>query len=612
MCGIAGELAFPSADPERVRRMTAALAHRGPDGDGFHHEGPIALGHRRLAIIDLEGGAQPIFNEDGSVAVVFNGEIYNYRELAAELAPRHRLRTVSDTEVLVHLYEELGVGMLERLRGMFAFALWDQKANRLFAARDRFGKKPFLYAADGHRLSFASELGALAASGLDLGAIDRRALSDYLELLYVPAPLTLRTGVKKLPAGHYLLADDRGLRVERYWAPPEPGSAGPATRLGSAWRHETRKTLEEAVRLRLRSDVPIAALLSGGIDSSVVVALAARELGRGLATFTVGFGRDDDETPFAREVARRYGTDHHEIVVSDAVARDGVEDAIASWSEPYGDSSAIPTHAVCREVARHVKVVLTGDGGDELFAGYGRYRWVARIPHVPGAASLGPLFERAPIGRFRSKARRALLAVGSGGEARQRALIECFSLHERRRLLGHDARVFPDAGARGASLGARPSHAQDVDAALAFDLGVYLPDDLLVKVDIASMRFGLEARAPLLDHELAARVVPLAADQKQDAHEGKKVLQTLCADLLPGNILHRAKRGFGSPVEAWLSGPLRPMLEDLLRPSTARVREWLDGDAIDRVLDQVTVGKGNGHQGWTLLALEVWARRHAA
>ena len=595
MCGIAGHLAFPSADPERARRMTAALSHRGPDGEGHWSEGPIALGHRRLAIIDLtEGGAQPMHSADGALTVVFNGEIYNYRELREELRPRRTFRTESDTEVLLHLYEELGEALLPKLRGMFAFALWDARRQRLLAARDPFGEKPLVWTErrgpGGTELSFASELGALRASGGETGSVDRAALSDYLELLYVPAPRTIFQGVRKLPAGHLLVATREGVTVRRYFTPPVPGSR-PDRRGDLPAR--VRAELERAVRLRLRSDVPIAALLSGGIDSSAVVGLMAKELGPGVRTFSVGFGQGDDELPFARAVAKRHQTDHHELVVTGELAGEVVE-GLSAHGEPFGDSSAVPTAAVCRAVAREAKVVLTGDGGDELFAGYGRYRRVGSLPHVPFADRAAAL-----AGRAASRYRRAALAVGRRGDARNRALVEVFSLEERRRLLGQDARALP----------APEGPTGDVDAAIAFDLAVYLPEDLLPKVDAASMRHGLESRAPFLDQELAALVVPLAEEEKQTATQGKLALRAAVKDLLPEEILGREKRGFGSPVEQWLRGPLRPMLEGLLFPPSARAKSLLDPTAIDAVVKEVARGRGNAHQAWALLALEQWLRR---
>jgi len=594
MCGIAGQLRFSGPNIEVVRRMTAALAHRGPDGETFFQDGPVALGHRRLSIIDLAGGSQPLFNEDKSVAVILNGEIYNYKELQAELKARHTLRTESDTEVLVHLYEDHGEDFVQKLRGMFAFALWDARAQKLVCGRDRYGEKPFVYAPNDDGLTFASELRALVSAGVPTGSIDRDALSDYLELLYIPAPRTIYAGVKKLPAGHLLIADARGVRVRRYWDMPIPGSrhhvpadAGP----------ELRRRLEDAVRLQLRSDVPVAALLSGGIDSSTIVALMARELGPGVKTFSVGFGRQDDELPFAREVASRYETDHTELIITDDLVKQTVE-GLSAYSEPFGDSSAVPTVAVFREVAKHVKVVLTGDGGDELFAGYGQYRRLAWLPHFPGAQLLDRLPSVVPRAR---SVRRAGRAIGADGGRRHRALIEVFSPRERRALLG---RVHEPVAAR-----FLPS---DVDSGLAFDLDVYLPDDLLVKVDSGAMRWSLEARAPFLDAPVGEFAIPFPSQAKQDRDVGKLLLKRSVAELLPASILARAKMGFGSPVEQWLKGPLRHLVEDFLGPLSARVRTHLDGRSVDHVLEDSRAGRGNPHQVWALLALERWFRAASA
>lgn len=591
MCGIAGHLAFPAADEQCVRRMTGALKHRGPDGEGLHASGPIALGHRRLAIIDLERGAQPMFSADGSVAIVFNGEIYNYRELRRQLSPTHQFATDSDTEVLLHLYEEHGYEMLSFLRGMFAFALWDTRKQRLFAARDCFGEKPFLYAENASGLYFASEMRAFLSAGVDVGDVDRGSLSDFLELLYIPAPATVFSHVKKLPAGHMLISDRKGTVVRRYYQPPTPGAAAFRPR-----RADVLQTLQEAVRLQLRSDVPIAALLSGGLDSSVVVALMARELGAGMQTFSVGFGRADDELPYARAVASRYRTRHHEILITDGIVEQ-VDDALAAYSEPFGDSSAVPTVAVARAVSKHVKVVLTGDGGDELFAGYERYGRMQVMPHLP-VARIGALLERLPPTRVGGRLRRAVAEMGSRGALRHRFMVEVFSLAERKRLLGHPART--------AALG--PDVAtDDLDAALSFDLGVSLPDDMLHKTDTATMHFGLESRAPLLDKEVVELAVPPTSRLKRRGGNGKLILKAAAADLVPAEVLARPKRGFGSPVGDWLRGPLSGAFRDRLAPPKARIKSWLDPKAVDGVVARTLSGRANPHQGWLLYVLECWA-----
>ena len=592
MCGIAGHFSIPQASPEAARKMGEALSHRGPDGAGEFSQGAIALAHRRLAIIDLATGAQPMTR--GHLTVVFNGEIYNYRELRRELGGA--FGTSSDTEVLLRLYEEAGLGMLPRLRGMFAFAIWDAREQRLVVARDAFGEKPLVYCEREGQLWFASEARALRAGGAPLGDLDRSALSDYLELLYIPAPRSVWTGMRKLPAGHLLVADASGVSVRRWYEPPVPGSA-PERPSGN----DVRERLAEAVRLRLVSDVPIAALLSGGVDSSAVVALMARELGPGVRTFAVGFGDADDELPFARLVADKFACAHSELVVGGGAA-ESAQAALALCGEPFGDSSIVPTLAVFREVARVSKVVLTGDGGDELFAGYDRYRLAARLPRSARGARAAALLGHVVPARHRSRLHRLSQALGSSGARRARALVEVFSLAERQALLHQDAGTSPLLELDG------PEGTRDVDAALQFDLRVYLPDDLLYKVDSASMRWAVESRSPLLDTDLAALVVPPGPSSKQDRAAGKLLLKEAVADLLPPAILARKKRGFGSPVERWLKGPLAPMLADLVRAPNARIRTFLDPRAVDAVLDRSLGPRGNPHQAWALLALESWAR----
>jgi asparagine synthase (glutamine-hydrolysing) len=607
VCGIVGAVDWEGAERwrEGVVRARDAMMHRGPDGAGLHVEGPVALGHRRLSIIDLGGGHQPMTNEDGTVVVTFNGEIYNYKELAAALRERHTLRTSSDTEVLVHLYEDKGTAMLADLRGMFAFALWDARRQRLFAARDRYGEKPLYWAPiDPHDerrgIAFASELGALAATSVDLGGIDRAALDDYLRLLYVPAPRTIRANARKLPAGHGLVCDRSGTRVFRYHEPPLPGSAGDRTPESAA--RELRPVLEQAVRLQLRSDVPIAALLSGGIDSSTVVALMARELGPGVKTFSVGFGSATDELPMARLVADRYRTDHHELKI-DLDLSTQAERAIRAYGEPFGDSSAVPTVAVFSAVAPHARVVLTGDGGDELFGGYDRYREVQRWPRVPGvglATQVVDRLERRISDRRLSRVRRGLELLGPN-ESKVRAYVEIFGRGARRALLG-------ETGARSYV----PRSFDAANAAIETDLAVYLPDDLLVKTDVAAMAASVESRCPLLDPEIARTAIGWSIEAKLGRREGKLALRGAVPDLVPREILTRPKTGFGSPVERWLSGPLRDWMLDLLTSSGARLRDHVDGARAARVAHEVARGAGNAHQAWALLALEVWLRAQRA
>lgn len=591
MCGIAGLVGGGATGAAVVRRMLAALAHRGPDGEGLHEAAGACLGHRRLAVLDLAGGRQPVVSEDGAVVAVLNGEIANHRALAAGLAGRHRLASRGDAEVLVHLYEELGDRLLDELSGTFALLLWDARRGRLLAARDRFGERPLCWAARPGGLALASEPGALAAAGVDLGAVDRAALEDYLARLYVAAPRSIRAGVQRLPAGHALVFEGGEPAVRRWWRPPRPGGgAAPAAAAVEA-------AVEEAVRLHLQADVPVGLLLSGGTDSAVVAAAAVRQA-PDLPAWTVAFGRPDDEVAQAQATARHLGLRLEVLRLDDDPAAH-VEAAFDAAGELLGDGSLVPTLAAARAVRREVKVVLTGDGGDELFAGYDLYRRVARTP------PLGPL---APVARWlgaRTAGRpgRALRLAGGRGLERALALSEVFGPVERRRLLGGAAPPGPAGHPDAAGLG--PG-----DAALAQDLAATLPDQLLLKADTAAMRVGLEARAPLLDHRLAELVVPAPLAAKQDARRGKLLLRAAFEARLPPGLFDRPKRGFGIPAGDWLRGPLRPLLWDTAGARGSPLGAWLDLAEVARVLRQVDRGGGNPYQAWALLALDAWARRH--
>lgn len=594
MCGIAGQLAFDGPKVKAVETALRALHHRGPDGTGIYADQHIAMAHARLAIVDLEGGAQPIFNEDESVCIVFNGEIYNYSELRRELKHRHQFKTEGDTEVLVHLYEDLGASLFERIDGMFSLAIWDKRRKQLLCARDRFGEKPFYYSYDKGVFSFASELWALLSAGLVKAEIDERALSTFLELLYIPAPITILREVRKLQPGWMLTVDSRGLAERCYWRPPVPGEARPEEVLGD---EQLLQLLRQAVESRMHADVDVAALLSGGIDSSVVTALMAQSSSRRIKTFTVGFGKDTRDLELARLVAQRFSTDHVELVVSEP-SPDFVTEALAWYPEPFGDSSAIPTMAVCREVSRHVKVVLSGDGGDELFGGYGKYRTLDTMPRIdmPLLSLLGQPFSRGGLGRKIS--RRIAAATLPAGPA-NRALTEVFSAPERGRLLG---KVIPPApyGVSANSV---------ADTAMAFDLGYYLPDDLLSKVDIASMRYSIEARCPFLSPTLAEAVVPLNRRTKFSRKEGKLQLRKLASRLLPSAITTAEKRGFGAPLVEWLSSPkLKDAVQDLLRPNSP-VSRYLNPEELGAIVADSMRSGGNPHQVWALLSLNSWLIR---
>jgi asparagine synthase (glutamine-hydrolysing) len=627
MCGIAGILYADRqgpVDPAALKAMADAVAHRGPDAEGFLVEPGLGLAHRRLSIIDLAGGDQPIGNEDGSVQVVFNGEIYNYRELRAGLEARgHRFRTRSDTEVLVHLYEEVGDRLVDRLRGMFAFALWDRGARRLVLARDRLGIKPLYVYRDGEKLLFGSEAKAvLAYPGFGRG-VDAAALEGYLAYGMVAGPRSIFRGIEKLPPAHVLSVDPGawGRAPRRYWALRIEADPGPTA---GQWAEEVRGKLEEAARLHLVADVPVGAFLSGGIDSSALVAVCSGQARGPLRTFSIGFGEASfDELPHAREVARRYGTRHAEEVVTPDAA--GLLDELSGfYDEPFADPSAIPTYLVSRLARRSVKVVISGDGGDEAFGGYARYAHDLgeaslrrRLPVWFRRAVLGPVARAWPKAdwlprRLRAKTRLTNLALDAG-PAYANTLALCRPPLRRRLMApdlaaglnGHD----PGQLIRDGFGAAPPGDA--LAGMIAADVAVTLPDDFLVKVDRASMAHGLEVRPPLLDHELLELAARIPSDLKVRGGETKWVLKQACRDRLPDSILNRPKHGFDLPIDAWLRGPLRAMFEDVVLAPGARVAGLID-QARARELYSAHRSRVSrqGETLWGLLVLARWADRY--
>jgi asparagine synthase (glutamine-hydrolysing) len=617
ICGVAMAERGAVADVEAVKRMNERLAHRGPDSDGLFHDGGVALAMRRLSIIDLEHGDQPISNEDGSVTVVQNGEIYNYRELRKGLeSAGHRFRTSSDTEVLVHLYEEHGDGFVERLRGMFAIALWDARERRLLLARDRFGIKPLYYRLVDGTLSFASELKAMLAQPGFSRQIDPRAVAAYLAFNSIPAPLTIFAEARKLPQGTLAVWRDGELTQTRY-ARPQPVPAGevrrrPAGRLAE----ELRETLRDSVRAHLVADVPVGVLLSGGVDSAGLVALAAGEQADPVKTFSVGFEEASfDELDRARLVAERYGTEHHEIVLRP----DAVElfpKLIDAFDEPFGDSSALPTYLVSELAAGEVKVALSGEGGDELFGGY--YTYVADLlaPRVGRLAALAaPLAELLPSSNSKVsldyKAKRFARGAHLPPLERHHAWKEIFSRQLQASLLGGQdpgwdpVDVYRERYAETA--GAEPlARLQDVD------LGIYLVDDLLVKTDRSSMAHSLELRVPFLDSEVAAMALGLATPLKVRGLAKKRLLRQALAPLLPKEILRGPKQGFSIPVAAWLRGPLRGFAHEVLSTETLSRQGWLDPATVATLLDRHCAGREDlSRQLWGLIAFTLWFDSYA-
>jgi asparagine synthase (glutamine-hydrolysing) len=611
MCGICGIVSSNGpADPERLATMSAKLVHRGPDSDGVFVEGPAALAARRLAIIDLETGDQPIANEDSTIHVVQNGELYNYRELRAELERAgHRFRTHGDTEVLVHLYEQEGLGFARKLRGMFAIALWDATRRRLVLARDRFGIKPLYYRASGDGLEFASELRALPR-----GEIDLDALEAFLAFNSIPAPLTIFREARKLPPGHLLVWEAGEPRLERF-ARPAPA---PLERLRdddeAELIEELRARLRDSVRAHLVSDVPVGVLLSGGIDSSALTAIAAQESSEAVRTFSIGFEeRSFDELGDARLVAERYGTQHRELVLRPDAAL-LLPTLAEAFDEPFADSSALPTYLVSQLAAHDVKVALSGEGGDELFGGY--YTYVADLlaERTSGAARLAaPLVERLPSSSARAsfdyKAKRFVRGAQLPPLERHHAWKEIFSADARADLTGRRHTFDPVDLYRARfaeTAGAEPlARLQDVD------LGIYLADDLLVKTDRASMAHSLEARVPFLDTALAGFAATLPAKHRVRGLRKKVLLRKAVAPLVPEQIARGKKRGFSIPAAAWLRGELEPFARETLGTETLRRQGFFRPEAVAAVLDRHVSGKEDlSRQLWGLLAFTLWHELH--
>jgi asparagine synthase (glutamine-hydrolysing) len=619
MCGICGLFSLDGAsgpDPAALAAMNETLVHRGPDSDGSLIDGACGLAMRRLSIIDLAGGDQPIGNEDGRIQVIQNGEIYNYRELMEELGGRgHTFSTHSDTEVLVHLYEERGPSFVEALRGMFAIAIWDARHGRLVLARDRFGIKPLYYRVAGGQLSFASELKALLRQPGFSREIDPAALEAFLAFNSIPAPLTIFTEARKLPPGHVLVAERGEVEISRYARPAPVPASEVRTESDEALAEELRERMRDSVRAHLVSDVPVGVLLSGGIDSSALTALAAAESGYRVSTFSIGFEEQSfDELGQARLVAQRYGTDHHELILRpDAV--DLLPRLVEAFDEPFGDSSALPTYLVSQLAADTVKVVLSGEGGDELFGGYYTYVADRLAPRVGRAAPfLRPLVELLPSSSqkvsFDYKAKRFVRGAHLPPVERHHAWKEIFSPDAQEKLLSSARMSDPLDVYR--ERYAETEGADELARLQDLDLGIYLVDDLLVKTDRASMAHSLEARVPFLDPVVAELALALETKQKVRGFSKKRLLRRAAAPLLPREIIRGRKQGFSIPVAAWLRGDLAPFARDVLSPETIERQGYLDAGAVAQVLDEHISGKEDlSRQIWGLLAFTLWFDRYA-
>jgi asparagine synthase (glutamine-hydrolysing) len=636
MCGIAGILDINST-PEKglIQRMCRIMTHRGPDGEGYHIRGPVALGHRRLSIIDLTGGKQPMSNEDGTVWITFNGEIYNFQELRDDLiAKGHRFATRSDTEAIVHAYEEYGERCVERLRGMFAFAVWDSRAGKLFIARDRLGKKPVYYCHNGGRFLFASEIKAILQDEGVKRELDPKALADYLTYHYIPFPETIFKGIKKLEPGHVMTVElvessqqvkpaqpakpsQLTLSVEKYW----DITYSPDYSLSeNDWVEALREKLREAVKIRLISEVPLGAFLSGGIDSSTVVALMSQVQSAPVKTFSIGFKEEDfSELKYARQVAEKFGTEHHEFVV-EPDAMEVLPRLAWEFDEPFADSSAIPTYYVSKIARQQVTVILSGDGGDETFAGYRRYGWAQymskydAIPTPLKKAFFGLPASLLPDG---VKGKGALKHLSKGAFERYAGLNTFGESPYLERLLSADTLAtirrtykgrLPDFSAmerfyKSCSASDYLTRIQYVDSKL------YLSEDILTKVDRASMLCSLETRAPLLDQEVIELAARMPSSFKLSGGETKYILKKAMEGILPNEILYRKKMGFGVPLIHWFKKDLTEYARDLLLSKQSRERGLFNAKHVETVLDtHQKKGRDLSARIWALLFFEQWCR----
>lgn len=626
MCGITGFIDLwntsgprgAEASPNTLDAMCRVIRHRGPDDQGVMLKHGVALGMRRLSIIDLAGGHQPISNEDNSVTIVFNGEIYNYRELQTLLQSRgHRFATNSDTEAIVHAYEEFGPACLDRLRGMFAFAIWDDRHQKLFIARDRVGKKPLYYSVTrGGTLVFGSELKSLLEHPDVERQINPQALDAYFSLGYVPDPISIFANVEKLPPGHHLTFTNGCISVERYWDFSYETN-GNGHRPGD-YLEELRAILDESVRLRLVSDVPLGAFLSGGIDSSTVVGMMARHMDQPVKTFSIGFNEDSyNELKYARLTAKKFGTDHHEFLVTPDICQ--VVDQVAwHFDEPFADSSAIPTYVVSKLAREHVKVVLTGDGGDELFAGYSRYATERRrskfnlVPRIVRKGLMAPLSRWLPQGAW---GRNYLNNVALDPITRYLDNVSVFTGLNKITLytaaFSDQLRTSSDVSEYFRELSGNVKTDARLDSLLYIDSKTYLPGDILTKVDRMSMAVSLEARVPLLDHKLIEFVTRIPASLKMNGLETKYLFKQAVADLVPAEILNRPKQGFGVPIQQWINQQLRERIRDTLNDPRTLQRGYVSRSHVEQLLDEHERGRRDHAMGlWSLLMLELWHRQY--
>ncbi len=620
MCGICGVFNFGTKEPANtvaLKRATDAMRHRGPDDEGLYLVGELGLGNRRLSIIDLPGGHQPLANEAETIWITFNGEIYNYRELRRELEARgHHFRTASDTETIVHLYEEFGLEALQRLRGMFAFALWDGRARRLLLVRDRLGVKPLFYSLGSGRVAFASELRALRELLPRPPEIDPQAVYDFFGFRYIPAPATFYRGVEKLLPGHYLIVDERGARAAPYWDVPEEEEPGRAS--AADYAQQVIESLRESVRLRLIADVPLGVFLSGGTDSSAVVAMAAELGARPLRTFSVGFEEAEyNELPYARRVAKLYAARHEEITVRAQDLSDDLARLVAFRDEPIAEATDVALYRVSRLAAQSVKVVLAGEGGDELFAGYPKYaadRLAGLVSALPQEVTQA-IVNLLPYRQRRVKLALEALAIRDEAE-RSATWFASFSRPEREALFapeflrqidaGHPARVFAEYLQKARD---RPP----LKRMLYADLKVWLPDNLLLRGDQMTMAASIEERVPFLDHKLVELAARIPSRLLARAFRTKLLLRRALRPYLPPEILRRRKIGFAVPVGPWFRGPLKSLVADLVLSPEARTRGYFNPASVEQFVHEHFDGtRDRQKQLWALVNFELWCRSKAS
>lgn len=618
MCGITGRFEFTSqsVSEETIKKMTRAIAHRGPDDEGVFVDGQIGLGSRRLAIVDLSSaGHMPMSDESGQIWITYNGEIYNFPTLKKDLeAQGVKFRSHSDTEVIIQLYKKHGIECLKYLRGMFAFAIWDKNKQELFLARDRVGKKPLKYYSDSEKLVFASELKAILTNSDVKKEVDLEAVDEYLTYQYVPHPKTGFKNIWKLEPGHFMIVKNGKINKQKYW---DLDFSKKEQHSESEWKHLIENKLAETVKMRLISDVPLGAHLSGGIDSSVVVALMAKSMHEPVKTFSIGFKESDyNELPYAKMVADRYKTNHQEFIV-EPNAIEILPKLAYHYEEPYADSSALPTWYLSELTRKHVTVALNGDGGDENFAGYSRYnvmRLFRATSYIPNKKMLAEvnrfLYETTKQKIFR-KGYRFLSSYSGAPVDFYRNIVDYFGQDEKEQLYTEEFKTKVKKSAWESYLADyyNKTNSDWLDKILYTDIKTYLPDDLLVKVDIASMAHSTEIRSPFLDHEFMELVAKIPSGLKLRGQNKKYILKQLAYDLLPRECIDRPKQGFGVPLEHWFRGHLHEYLEQNLLDEKFVSYGWFKKDVLKKLIsDHKEYKQNNANQLWALLMLRMWLK----